>query len=252
MTIDPRLVERRREVAEDRARRRVGGLVRILAVLGMLAAAIWLMLSPLLSVDEVTTTGVVSSAAQTVLAEHGIVAGTPMVLLRPDQVESALELDPWVADAAIDLQWPDRVVVRIEERMPVAWAPTESGWGWFAVDGVQLSSGSEPDPTLPWIELGAAPGGGPTAAMLGALEFASALPGELGQGARIRLEQNGELWAEVGGFQVRLGRPVEMREKALSLAALLEEQPAPGSILTLIAPTHPAITPPSSAGGSTF
>jgi hypothetical protein len=47
----------------------------------------------------------------------------------------------------------------------------------------------------------------------------------------------------VGGYQVRLGRPVEMGEKALSLAALLREQPPAGSILTLIAPTNPAITP---------
>jgi hypothetical protein len=48
----------------------------------------------------------------------------------------------------------------------------------------------------------------------------------------------------VTGFQVRLGRATEMRAKALSLAALLREQPAPGSILTLIAPTAPAITTP--------
>jgi hypothetical protein len=58
------------------------------------------------------------------------------------------------------------------------------------------------------------------------------------------VEGDGELWAEVAGFQVRLGRAVEMRAKALSLAALIREQPAPGSILTLIAPTHPAVTPP--------
>jgi hypothetical protein len=36
-----------------------------------------------------------------------------------------------------------------------------------------------------------------------------------------------------------------MRAKALSLSALLDEEPASGSILNLIAPTHPAISPPA-------
>jgi hypothetical protein len=34
-----------------------------------------------------------------------------------------------------------------------------------------------------------------------------------------------------------------MRQKALSLAALIREQPPEGSILTLIAPTNPAVSP---------
>lgn len=245
MSIDPRLAERRREVAEDRARRKVGRLVRVLIVLAVAGGAIWLALSPLLSVDEVATTGIVASTAHGVLVEHGVVAGTPMVLIGPEEVEAALESDPWVGDAIIDLEWPDRVVVHIEERVPTAWLPGEEGWGRFAVDGVKLSTAAEPDATLPWIELGPGEGGdAATPEALGSLEFVAALPAELREGARVRLEDNGELWAEVGGFSARLGRAVEMREKALSLAALLREQPAPGSILTVIAPTHPAITPP--------
>lgn len=245
MSIDPRLAERRREVAEDRARRKVGRLIRALIVLAVAGGAVWLALSPLLSIDEVTTTGIAASTAHRVLVEHDVVAGTPMVMIRPEAVEAALESDPWVADALIDLEWPDRVVVHIEERVPTAWLPIEDGWGRFAVDGVQLSTAVEPDLTLPVIELAPVVGGEADAIeALGSLEFVAALPTELREGARVRLEDNGELWAEVGGFSVRLGRAVEMREKAVSLAALLREQPAPGSVLTLIAPTHPAETPP--------
>jgi len=245
MTIDPRLAERRREVAEDRARRKVGRLIRALIVVAVAGGAVWLALSPLFSIDEVTTTGIAASTAHGVLVEHDVVAGTPMVMIRPEAVEAALESDPWVADAVIDLEWPDRVVVHIEERVPTAWLPIEDGWGRFAVDGVQLSTAVEPDVTLPVIELAPVVGGeADTTEALGSLEFVAALPAELREGARVRLEDNGELWAEVGGFSVRLGRAVEMREKAVSLAALLREQPVPGSILTLIAPTHPAETPP--------
>jgi cell division protein FtsQ len=245
MTIDPRLAERRREVAEDRARRQVGRLVRLLVALGSVGALVWLMLSPLLSVDEVTPTGIRVSSAHAALVEHGVIAGRPMILIRPEGIEDALETDPWVKEAVIELEWPDRVVVTVEERVPTAWLATEEGWGRFAVDGVELSSSPEPDATLPWIELG--PTGsddGSRPRLLGALEFADSLPEELREEARVRIESDGELWAEVAGFQVRLGRAVEMRAKALSLAALIREQPAPGSILTLIAPTHPAVTPP--------
>lgn len=245
MTIDPRLVERRREVAEDRARRKVGRLVRLLVALGSVGAIAWLLLSPLLSVDQVTTTGIRVSSAHAALVEHGVIAGRPMILIRPEGIEDALETDPWVKEAVIRLEWPDQVLVTVEERVPTAWLATEDGWGSYAVDGVELSSSPEPDATLPWIELG--PTGGDDISrqrLLGALEFADSLPEELREGARVRVEADGELWAQVAGFQVRLGRAVEMRAKALSLAALIREQPAPGSILTLIAPTHPAVTPP--------
>jgi len=245
MTIDPRLAERRREVAEDRARRKVGRLVRLLLVIGLIGGAVWLLLSPLLSVEEVTTTGIEVSAAQRVLVEHDVIAGTPLILIRAEEIESALEMDPWIREAEVEVDWPGGVLVRVEERVPVAWLRTEEGWGWLAVDGVQLLSASEADANLPRIDLGPDTGEDQwSRRLLGSLQFAAALPEELKQGTLVRVEADGELWAEVSGYQVRLGRAVEMTAKALSLAALLREEPAPGSILTLIAPTHPAVSSP--------
>lgn len=246
MTIDPRLIERRREVAEDRARKNIGRLVRFLIVLGVIGAIVWLLLSPLLSVKEVTTSGIAASASHSALVEQGVVAGTPMILIRAERIVAGLEHDPWVREAVVDLDWPNRVVVRIEERMPIAWVETADGWDRRAVDGVALPSTGEPDETMPKIQLGslAASEAGNSRDVLGALEFADALSAELKSGAIVRAEANGELWAVVSGFQVRLGRPIEMKAKALSLDALLREQPAAGSTLTLIAPTHPAISPP--------
>jgi cell division septal protein FtsQ len=245
MAIDPRLAERRREVAEDRARRKVGRLIRLLVVVGLIGGAAWLLLSPILSVDEVTTSGVEVSTTHSVLVAHDVIAGTPMILIRTGEIESALESDPWIREAVVELDWPGRVSVRVEERDPVAWLSTGEAWGRFAVDGVQLASAPEPDTSLPWIDLGPETGKDEDARrVLGALEFAAALPQELKEGTRVRVESDGELWAEVAGYQVRLGRAVEMAAKALSLAALIREQPASGSILTLLAPTHPAVTPP--------
>ena len=244
MRIDPRLAERRREVAEDRARRKVNRLVKFLIAIGVLGGVVWLFLSPLLSVAMVTTSGIAASSAETVLVEHGVVAGTPLILIRAGNVETALETDPWIGESLVEVDWPTGVVVRIEERVPVGWLETEEGWGcggWCPV-------GHRPRPRF--IDALDPIGAGPHRRdrilpdVLGSLEFAAALPDELKAGARVRTEPGGEIWAEVTGFQVRLGRPVEMAAKALSLAALLREQPDPGSTLTLIAPTHPAVSPP--------
>ncbi len=246
MRIDPRLAERRRVVAEDRARRKVSRLVKFLVALGFAGAVVWLFLSPLLSVASVTTSGIAASSADSVLVEHDVVEGTPLILIRSNDVESALESDPWVRESMVELDWPTGVVVRVQERVPAAWLETNEGWGLFAVDGVQLGTASDPDPAMPWIELGAIPADETETSqeVLGSLEFVATLPEELRATARVRSEPGGEIWAEVAGFQVRLGRPVEMGAKALSLAALLREEPAPGSTLTLIAPTHPAVLPP--------
>lgn len=245
MTIDPRLAERRREVAEDRARRNVGRLVKFLVTFGVIGALVWLFLSPLLSVATVTTTGINSSTAASILKEQGVAEGTPLVLIRTGQAERELETDPWIRESVVELDWPQSVVVRVEERIPVAWVETDEGWGLFAVDGVRLSTAPEPGEEMPWVQIGAVD---PTAEkpspdLLGSLEFAAGLSEELGPGAKVRVEDGGELWAEVGGYQVRLGRAVEMNQKALSLAALIREQPPRGSILNLIAPTNPATSP---------
>jgi cell division protein FtsQ len=249
MSIDPRLIERRREVAEDRARKNVGRLIRFLVVLGLIGGGVWLLLSPLLSVKEVNTVGIVASSTHRKLVDLGVLAGTPMILVRPGEVEMSLEGDPWVRDAVVELDWPNRVVVRVEERAPTAWVETAGGWSRLAVDGVTLFSASDPDDSMPWIRLVdvAATETETSPYVLGALQFVDALPEELRTGSTVRAESNSELWAVVSGYQVRLGRPVEMEAKALSLSALLREQPPLGSTLTLIAPSHPAISPPGIA-----
>jgi cell division protein FtsQ len=245
MSIDPRLLERRQVVAEDRARRNVGRLLRFLVVVAILGAGAWLMLSPIMSVHEVRVVGVTSSDTYDVLAENELVVGRPMILTRAGSVVAELETDPWVSVASIDLDWPNRVVVRVEERVPAAWVQTSAGWSRRTSDGVALPSAPQPDETLGWARLSEVlePDAAESAVVLGAIEFISGLPDDLRTDVIVRIEDNGEMWAVVSGYQIRLGRPVEMTAKALSLAALLEVDPPLGAVLTLIAPTHPAVTP---------
>jgi len=246
MSIDPRLKERRRVVAEDRARRKIGRLLKLIVALVLGGIIAWILLSPWLSVDEVATAGVVSSKTHSTLAELGVVAGTPMILIRPGQVENALLADPWVKDATVVREWPDRLIVQVEERTALAWVETGGGWAHHAVDGVALPSPDTPDNELAWIQLPEVPPADTESSreVLGALEFVAGLAPELRAGTTIRMRVNGEFWAEVSGYEVRLGRAVEMDAKARSLAALLAQNPPRGSVLILIAPAHPARTTP--------
>ena len=246
MSIDPRLKERRRVVAEDRARHKVGRLLKLMVAVVIGGVVAWVLLSPWLSVAEVDTTGVVASETYGTLTELGAVAGTPMILIRPAKVEAVLLTDPWVKSASVVREWPDRLIVRIEERVALSWVETAGGWAHRAVDGVALPSPESPDNSLAWIQLPEVPLADAETSrdVLGALQFVEALPEAMRAGTTIRMRANGEFWATVSGYEVRLGRAVEMGAKARSLTALLAVRPPDGSILILIAPAHPAVTPP--------
>ena len=245
MTIDPRLVDRRRDVAEDRARRNVNRILRLLAVMAVLGGIVWLMLSPTFSVAAVDVTGVQSSETGSVLIANKVVVGRPLILIRTEPVEAELLGDPWVKEASVTLDWPRGVIVAVSERSPVAWVETADGWYRRAIDGVALPGESVPDDTMGHIQLPSVPVGDAVESplVLGALEFIGTLPVALASNAVVD-ERSGELWAVVAGFAVRLGRPVEMADKALSLATLLTEPLVEGSVINMIAPTNPAVVPP--------
>ena len=250
MTIDPRLVQRRRTVAEDKAKQNLSRLLKFLAVVVAAGSLVWLVFSPWLSITRVDTTGIEVSSGNTVLAERGVIAGTPMIQVSESATEAALLEDPWIKTAEVDKHWPDRVTVSIVERSPVAWTNTESGWTRRAIDGIALPSDSDPDNEMARIDMPhLADAAAETAPdMLGALLFIEALPTDLREGTIVTTNE-GELWASVAGYQVRLGRGVEMREKALSLDALLDRKIPEGSLLTLIAPTNPSYKTPEAGAG---
>ena len=245
MDIDERLLERRKEVAEERAKQNVGRLLRLLALLMVVAGIVWAFLSPLLSVHQVHTLGVLESDAHRILVGEGVVAGTPMIVLRPGSVEAALLKDPWISEARVSIHWPNEVTVEVTERVPLAWVETRDGWSRRAVDGVALPSSPTPDDSLARIHLPPVPGDQATTSRLvrGSLEFVDEISPPRRPGVVITLDGD-ELWAKVEGFEALLGRPIDMREKARGLEALLREDLVEGSTLVLVAPTHPAVRPP--------
>lgn len=243
--MDRRLAERRRKVAEDRARSNLGRLVRLLLVVAVLAALIWYAQSPFLSVGEIEVRGAEHADVERALDAHDVVERRPMLLLDIDGARETLSRDPWVAEVTVVRDWPTRVVIEIVERTPAAALQLAGEWWLAAADGTLLQVA----PDRPDLATAVFPELEPSEAaedlsVKGAVEFLAALPADYQSGAtRVGPGPEG-LEATVAGFTVRLGRPFDMSEKAAVTAAMINSGLEEGSIVTVVAPANPAVLPP--------
>ncbi|MCA1734713.1 MAG: FtsQ-type POTRA domain-containing protein [Actinobacteria bacterium] len=236
--IDRRLLRRRREVAEGRARSSLSRLGIFLLFALFAGLVVWLFRSPLLAVTEISVEGALPNLVPELRSEAGIDLGQPLVTVKPSVVEANLKSDPRVLASEVDLVWPHQVRIRVTPRLPVAWIVNGTEWALVGVDAVVLETAGEPGSGMPQVIIDPVE----QAALLGALEFASNLDPLLFAGARVEVRGE-ELWAMVGGYEARLGRAIDMAEKARVLNALLRQSLVPGSIINLIAPSRPAIIP---------
>lgn len=242
--IDPRIAERRRDVREQRATGSLKKALVLLILAVVIAVAVWVLRSPLFSVAAISVTGASTVPATELLAEAGITTGLPLMSVDTGDGEAALEAHPWVREATVVRSWPDLIEVRVEERYPVAWARLDSGWALLSLDGVALDTAEAPHEGAPMLTgAGGEPVGEPTGRLVeSGLAFLDALRPDLAGGAVVTLGD--EVTAEVAGFSVRLGGPVDMADKARVLAAVLDSEPEMGSSIVLVAPTRPALMPP--------
>ena len=248
MTVmDPRLAERRKSVSEDRARKRLRWILIVIAVISLVIGTLWLVRSPILSIRQVDVVGAEVSDPRGVVRALGMDIGSPTIDVSGDAIAEGILEDPWVESATVLVKWPGSVSIEVTERTPVA--PVLAGEQWVLVsrDGGVIATVGNPSggDALVAIDQGAiAPGSLITDAMvLGALEFIEYLPIERRSAMRVRTEAEG-LIAEVQGHRVRLGRPVDMAQKAAVLDALLDSELPEGVTIDLIAPLRPGVANP--------
>jgi cell division protein FtsQ len=248
MAIDPRLAQRRRSVAEQRIRSNLRRLVGVIALVGVLAAGVWVLRSPLFAVSSIDVNGVVASDALETLVEAGAIEGVPLISIDTAQLEEAIELDPRVVAASVTRDWPQSLIVTVEERFPIAWVASPAGTVHVAADGVIIEAGSRPTeaPVVRTFAQGSVEPGErlDDPALVGALEFLDTLRDDLLPNAMVDATRQ-ELTATVAGYTVRLGLPADMASKAAVLAAVVDSEPEPGSEITLFAPERPAVLEPS-------
>lgn len=239
--IDPRLAARRHQVAEARARSSFSRIIWALTITAFIGGGVLLVRSPLLAVQNLAVEGMAASEVESILTGAGLVIGRPMILVRTAEVEAALAADPRVKSVEVRLDWPQTARVFLERRIAVAWVPLADNWGLVAVDGVVVGQAGSPTLDLPHLQVALA--GQPSPVALGALAFLAELAPQPGAAVVVR-EEDGELWADVAGTVVRLGRPIDMEAKARALVALLAEGLSPGTMINLVAPTRPAVVAP--------
>ena len=244
--IDPRIAERRRHVAEQQARHGVRNMLWLVVAVSFVGVVGWIVNLPFFSVNLISISGNERSDVEGALESAGLAEGMPLVMAPIDKATQGLLADPWIVDARVVKVYPDIIEIQIVEHVPVATLVTLNGTGVVAEDGSLVIFGDGVE-ELPKIQLGTSlPLVGAVAEktnVIGAAEFYAALPTRLSAGSSI-YEVDGELWAVVDGFDVRLGLPNSMAEKARSLTAVLDIGQASGSIINVIAPARPTVRPP--------
>ncbi len=251
VVVDPRFRERRIAVRKDAGRRRLKRLLVLVGLAVTALAAVIVLRSPVLDVDEVAITGAARTGDAQVHEVAGIDVGAPLLLVDLGAASQAIEALPWVAEAEVTRELPGIIEVQIREREPVA---VVSGSGRAVlVDGTgQVLADAPPadpsDPSAPFVHV-VAPAAPPAVGRVVDRDLATAidLAGRLrvnpaGAVAAVHLEPALRLQL-VTGAVVELGdasgidakieafRTVHARVDATCLEAI-----------DLTVPTHPVVT----------
>jgi hypothetical protein len=273
LPIDPRIRQRRAEVAAARSRRRMRAALGVAGVTTLLAAGLGVVHSPLLGLRQLRLRGVAGARASAVLAVSRLRRGVPLIDIGPG-VARRIEALAWVAEARVAVSWPDTVTLTVTTRRPVGQLVDGQGAALLDASGRVVAVVERPVADLPILTgIGSPPGLGQwlartsgwderlgsvasLAAPPAAAAAAAATPAEVVLAAaaglaaagvrvtRIRYGPDGRLGALLDGTVVVLGPPVELAAKLAALRAL-----AAGGFLRsagsvdLEVPERPAITP---------
>lgn len=217
------------------------------AAFTVIASVAILLHSPIFSLSRVEVVGAIESNAVARVQESGVGPGAILLWVDTHEVRRAVESDPWVEFVTVERVWPNRLVVDVVERRPLAWIEGPSGWMRVGADGVVIDVADRPLPglihvavSMPDREPGERPDD-PTWHEL--VMLASVL--EAGLGTDVRIDSRGpEIWTTLGEIEVRFGHPIDLADKGRTLLALLAEGLEPGSRVDVSSPHRPAIVPP--------
>lgn len=213
--------------------------------------------------------GLVQLTPQEVQAAAGIPPGAFIWEIRPWSVERRLEGLPLVAQAAVRLAWPNRVVIRLVERVPVAvlalsgtrgWELDASGRVLMEVPLAAAAPGQIAPEGLPVVHLSVSPPVhlGQVLDGIPAVRAAVAVAAGLGVEGRQAIGQmavddagNVTLWTR-DGIAVRFGDAAEARRKVEVLLGLLEVVRRQGlhpAYIDVQSPANPSVRLASPQGG---
>jgi cell division protein FtsQ len=221
-----------------------GILLTVSFVVLVPAAAFGLTYSPLFGAKQIRVEGNIELTQTEVTTLAGIGAGTNVVHLNTDDVAARLQASPWIESASVTRDLPSTIVVRVQERAPVA---AVEGGGVVGAGGVVLP-GARSD-GLPTLRVSR--GGSELIEATAVLETmapvlrARVVAVEIGTGGRIVVRLR-------GGAAALFGSPGEEAAKAAALRSLIAWATAQDLRLASADVTVPSAPAATLADGSTL
>lgn len=224
-----------RDLARKRRQRRNRKVLGWLAVAAAVAAAAAVVyLSPWLTVQRVEVLDQLRyTTAQDVIAAADIRTGTPIALVDAIAVEEAVTALPAVKSVEVRRVWPDRILLAVSERVPVAAISWDGGWQLVDREGNRFASLT--DRPKEYLAVAA----DTTAEISQAAKLAAALPDWLRALVNtIAAESPDDLRFELpNGSEVRWGNASRSARKAQVLQVLLGQA---AKVYDVSAPDVPA------------
>lgn len=149
----------------------------VLLVLLLGALLVWLVyFSSFLSVKGVHVVGAQQLSSQAVRSAAAVPEGEPLATVDLDRIRTRVEALAPVRSADVTREWPDEVLITVEEREAVAVVEIGGRLQGMDADGVVFRDFGQAPPGLPRVETGAGTG---SEALREAALVAAALPADL-------------------------------------------------------------------------
>ncbi|GAA2153285.1 FtsQ-type POTRA domain-containing protein [Nocardioides koreensis] len=217
------LQSRRRFARRQWARRWLAWkfVVALFLLVAVVAAGVWAVyFSSLLAVQGVAVTGATTVGSARVRSAAAVPTGEPLATLDLDQVRARVEALALVRSADVTRQWPDQVLIRVEEREAVAVVEIGGRLRGMDADGVVFRDYRQAPPGLPHVLTSTDTR---SEALQEAARVVSALPADLAQRVdHVEVESVDQISLVLGdGRKVMWGSAEESDQKAEVIAALL-------------------------------
>jgi len=192
--------------------------------------ALIVLASPIVAVRTVQVEGARYADAALVRSVSDSLKGKSVLTVDTKTARERLESDPWIKSARITTSLPSRVMIQINERIPVAWfLGVDNRARVIDEDGLVLSVVEGRPTQYMWIEgtgSNLTAGASSTATYRAAGQLAMSLPSELAPMVKhLGVAGSEQITMTLKtGTVINFGAPVDMRNKLVNVVVLLRRQ----------------------------
>ncbi len=207
--------------------------------------------SPRFAVRTIEVEGTRKVSKADVLAAAAIPPGQNLFRLRAEKSVKRVAQIPRVLSVSLRRRLPNRVILQVEERRPVALLAAGTSYTMVDDTGIPYARFDMPGLKLPVLRLDPAPAfslGRPLAdpAFVAGMKALPSFHGLFTRGGALQVDRQRNFCFNGDDFTVRLGQPDNLNYKVKLLRGLLAGQPQllrKAQYVDLSAPEHPAYMP---------